>query len=72
MGVTRREGALSIYRMYPVRRDESRVKVRELDFSGVSAQNNNALKEKKPGLRQTIRNAKQKAIENPEIRLGDH
>ena len=72
MGVTRREGALSIYRMYPVRLDESRVKVRELDFSGVSAQNNNALKEKKPGLRQTIRNAKHKAIENPEIRLGDH
>ena len=72
MGIARRKGALSIYQMYPVKLDESRVKVKEINMSGVTAKNTGELKEKKPKLKQAIRNAKRKALENPELRIGDH
>ena len=58
--------------MYPVKLDESRVKVKEINMSGVTAKNTGELKEKKPKLKQAIRNAKRKALENPELRIGDH
>ena len=68
MGNSRRSGALSIYRLYPVKLDESRVKVREVSFNGVAAKEPAKPVPKKPGLSQTIRNAKRKAAEALEVR----
>ncbi len=71
MGISRRTGALSIYRLYPVKLDESRVKVREVSIDGVAAKEPAKPAPKKPGLVQTIRNAKRKAAEAPEMRMGE-
>ena len=68
MGISRRDGALSIYRLYPVKLDESRVKVREVSIDGVAAKEPAKPVPKKPGLAQTIRNAKRKAAEAQEMR----
>lgn len=72
MGISRRTGALSIYRLYPVKLDESRVKVREVSFNGVAAKKPAKPVPKKPGLAQTIRSAKRKAAEAQEMRIKEH
>ena len=72
MGISRRTGALSIQQLYPVKLDESRVKVREVSFNGVAAKKPAKPVPKKPGLAQTIRSAKRKAAEAQEMRIKEH